>query len=160
VLGGKLQCSVNQGSAASGMGAGEPPTSCWPSSVLWMSPPISRAFLSRLRASLVSLYNPDATVRSLLCFLCFTAAVVVFACWLEFTTTPLSSAQLVLWSSSPSPSVHPEPPCSLSRHHRSSSVVIFFPRSPTSRRSDLTVSSTPWRIPSSHVSHSKYLLLL
>jgi hypothetical protein len=62
------------------MGAGEPPTLWWPSSVLWMSPLISRAFLSRLRASLASLYNPDATIRSLLCFLCFTADVVVFAC--------------------------------------------------------------------------------
>jgi hypothetical protein len=78
--GGELQCSANQGSAASGMGAGEPPMSCWPSNALWMSAPISRAFLSRLRASLVSLYNPDATVRSLLCFLCFTADAVVFTC--------------------------------------------------------------------------------
>jgi hypothetical protein len=45
-----------------------------------MSPPISRAFLSRLRASSVSLYNPDATVCVFLCFLCFTADAVVSVC--------------------------------------------------------------------------------
>jgi hypothetical protein len=62
------------------MGVGAPLTPCWPSHVLWMPPSISRAFLSRPRASLASLYNPNTTVHSLLYLLCSITDAIVFTC--------------------------------------------------------------------------------
>jgi hypothetical protein len=156
-----LQYQTNGNRSARGMGAGETrcglsgrfQASSWPS----VAPRRRHTFLLRVALLLPGFfYINDGVVTVFL----LSPPLPTSSPAGEIHRSPTITALSISPKAPPCSCASPEPARNLSRHQRSSSAIAFFPRPPTNRLNHLTVSSTPWRVASSHISRSNFLLLL